>query len=51
MFRTPSLGDNVSVALRKLPPGGRSESQAIYKFATKEAGRLNSKDQMSSYGI
>ena len=35
MLRTLSEGDNISVALRKLPQGGRSGIQAIYEFATK----------------
>ena len=48
MFRTPSLGDRISVALRKLLQGGRRGTQAIYKFATKGAGSLNIKDQISS---
>ena len=43
MFRTLSLGDAVSVALRKLFQGGGSGSQAIYKFATKGADSLNIK--------
>ena len=45
---TPSLGDSISVALRKLLQGGKRGSQDIYKFATKEAGTLNIKDQVSS---
>ena len=36
MFRTPSPGDSISVALRKLLQGGRRGSLAIYKFATGE---------------
>jgi len=44
MFRTLSPGDSLSVALRKLLQGGRRGSQAIYKFATKGAGNLNTKD-------
>ena len=48
MFRTPKLGDSTSVTLRKLLKSGRRESQAVYKFATKEAGSLNIKDQVSS---
>ena len=44
MFRTPSPKDSLSVALRKLFQGGRSRSQAIYKFATKGASSLNIKD-------
>ena len=43
-FRTPSLGDSISVALRKLLQGGRRGSQAIYKFATNGAGRIHPKD-------
>ena len=46
-FRTQNLGDSISVALRKLLPGSRRGSQATYKFATKEAGSLNIKDQGS----
>ena len=48
MFRTPSPGDSISVALRKLLQGGRRGSQAIYKFATKGAGSLNMEDQVPS---
>ena len=44
MLRTLSLEDSISVAMRKLLQGGRRGSQAIYKFVTKEAGSLNSKD-------
>ena len=47
MFRTLSPGDGISVALRKLLQGGRRGSQVIYKFATKGAGSLNFKDQVS----
>ena len=47
MFRTPSPKDSLSVALRKLFQGGRSRSQAIYKFATKGASSLNIKYQVS----
>ena len=47
MFRTLSPGDSLSVALRKLLQGGRRGSQAIYKFATKGAGNLNIKDEVS----
>ena len=57
-FRTPSLGDTISVALRKLLQGGRSGSQAIYKFATKGVDSLNikaygevGKIRLSSSGI
>ena len=39
--------ETASVALRKLLQGGRRESQVIYKFATKGAGNLNIKDQVS----
>ena len=46
-FRTLSLGDSISVAERKLLPGGRRGSQAIYKYATKRAGSLNIKGQVS----
>ena len=48
MFRTPSPGDSISVALRKLLQEGRRESPAIYKFATKGTGSLNIKDQVSN---
>ena len=48
MFTTPSLGDSISVTLRKLLQGGKRESQAVHKFATKGAGSLNSKDQIPS---
>ena len=48
MFITPRLGDSISVALTKLLQRGRRGSQAIYKFAKKGAGSLNSKDQISS---
>ena len=48
MCRTPGPGDSISIALRKLLQGGRRGSQAIYKFATKRAGSLNIKDQLSS---
>ena len=48
MFRTLSPGDSISVALRKLLQGGRRGSQAMYKSATKEAGVLNTKDQLST---
>jgi len=43
-----SSGESISVALRKLLQGGRRGSQAIYKFATKGAGSLNIKDEVSS---
>ena len=43
MFRTPSPGDSISVALRKLLQGGRRRSQVIYKFAAEGAGGLNIK--------
>ena len=46
-FRTPSLGDSISVALRKLLQGGMRGSLAIYKFATKGAGHLNIRTQVS----
>ena len=42
-FRPLSLGDSISVALRKLLHGGRRGSQA-----TKRAGSLNIKDGVSS---
>jgi len=46
-FRTSSLGDSVSGALRKLLQGGMRASQAVYKFATKGPGSLSIKDQVS----
>ena len=48
MFRNPSPGDSISLALRKLLKGGRMGIQATYKFAIKAAGSLNIKDQVSS---
>ena len=48
MFRTPKLGDRISVALRKLLQEVRRRSQVIYKFPIKGAGSLNIKDQVSS---
>ena len=48
MFRTLSLGKSISVALRKLLQGGRRQSWAIYKFATKGADNLNKNGQVSS---
>ena len=39
-----NLGGSLSVALRKLLHRGGRWSQAMYKFATKEAGSLNIKD-------
>ena len=47
MFKTLSLGDSISVALRKLLQGGRGDIR-LYKFATKGAGSLNIKDEESS---
>lgn len=47
IFRTLIPGDPISVALRKLLGGGRRGNQAIFKFATKAAGSLNVKDQVS----
>ena len=46
MFRTQSLGDSISVALRKLLQGGRRGSQDIYKFATYRTSSLNIKNQV-----
>ena len=40
-------GNSISVALRNLLQGGGRGSQAVYKFATKGAGSLKSKDQIS----
>ena len=51
MFRTLGPGDSISVALKKLLQGGRRGSQATCKFATKAAGTLNIKDQVSNQGI
>ena len=51
MLRTQSQEDRISVALRKLLQRGRRGCQAIYKFASKGAGSLNIKDQVSSQGI
>ena len=45
IFRTPSHGDSITGALRKLLQGGWRGSQATYKFATKGADSLNTKDQ------
>ena len=50
-FRTPSPGDGISVALRKLLQGCRRGSQAVYKSAQKGAGHLNSKDRLPSEAI
>ena len=47
-FRSPSLGDSISVALRKLLQGGRRGSQATNKFVTKGADNLNIEDQILS---
>ena len=44
VFRTQSLGVNISVALRKLLQRGERWTQATYKFVKKEAGSLNIKD-------
>ena len=41
MFWTPSPGDSISVALRKLLQRDKRESQAIHKFETKGSGSLN----------
>ena len=43
IFRTPSLGDSISVALRKLLRVGWRGSQTIFEFAAKEEGSLNIK--------
>ena len=51
MFRTPRLGDRVSVALRKLLQEGKRGSQATYTFATKGAGSLSITDQVKEFGI
>ena len=39
MFRTPSQGDSMSVALIKLLQGGRRGSRAIFQFATEGVGQ------------
>ena len=44
IFRIPSPGDSISVALRKVLQGSRRGSQAIHKFATKGEGSLNIKN-------
>ena len=44
IFRIPSPGDSISVALRKLLQGSRRGSQAIHKIATKGEGSLNIKN-------
>ena len=49
MIRYLSLGDGISVALRKLFRGGGRGSQAIYKFATKRTGSLNTKNLVLFY--
>ena len=51
MFRTPSPGDSILVALRKLLQGGRKVSQAVYKFATKGTGSLNIKIRVKEFSI
>ena len=52
MFRTSSQGDIISVGLRKLLQGGRGESEAVHKFATKGAGSLIVKDyQVKEFSI
>ena len=43
MFRTLSLRDSISVALKKLLKERGMGSQAIYKLATKGAGSLSIK--------
>ena len=48
MLKTRSQRDSISVALRKLLQGGKRGGQAIYKFATKGAGNLDLKGQVSS---
>ena len=48
MFRPLSPRNSISAALRKLLPGERKGPQAIYKFATKEEGSVNIKDQIPS---
>ena len=45
MFRTLSPGDSQSLSsLEKTAPGRKGGSQAMYKFATKGASSLNTKD-------
>ena len=48
MFRALSLGDSISVALRKLLQGRTRGSQATNKFVTKGAANLNIEDQILS---
>ena len=47
MFRTLSLGNNISVALRKLLQEDRRGSQTTYKFATKRAAAAAAKSLQS----
>ena len=49
MFRSLNPVSSISAALRKRLPGDRRGSQATYKFATKRAGSLNIKDQVSRH--
>ena len=44
LLGTPSRGDGISVVLRKLLPGGRRGSWAIYEFAMKRMSSLKVKD-------
>ena len=48
MFRTLSPGNSISVAWRKLLQEDRRVNQTVHKFATKRAGNLNTKDQVSN---
>ena len=51
-IKTTSLGDSISVVLRKLfPLEHGSGSQATDKFIAKGAGCLNTKDKISNEGI
>ena len=51
MFGPLNPVNSISAALRKLLPGDRRGSQATHKFATKEEGNLNIKDQIADKGI
>ena len=49
LLRTPSRGDSISVVLRKVLPGGRRGSWAIYEFARKRTGGVElSKENLIS---
>ena len=46
MFRTPSWGDSISVALRNCCKG-QGKNKAVYKFATKRAAAAAAKSLQS----